>query len=359
MTELALRLRLQRAEDFCLELNTVLPLDRACAIYGDSGSGKTTLLYCLAGLLRADGDSELLFADRPWQQGGQFLPAHKRRVGLVFQDARLFPHLDVAGNLAFAEKRRKGSNGPSRDQVCQWLQLDDLMSRPSDQLSAGQRQRVAIARALLSGPELLLLDEPLANVDHASRRQILHHLEQLQRESGIPIIYVSHEMEEIARLADWLLVLEKGRAVAQGPLLELSSQLELNLAHEEQAAAIVSADIHAHDSEFGLTELRCEGQALFVSALPSSAGGKRRLRIPARDVSLCLDRPPQSTILNILQATIIEIEAGSSSRLLVRLQVGSQYLLARLTRRSVVQLRLAPGMMVYAQVKSVALLSDA
>jgi molybdate transport system ATP-binding protein len=349
--------QLQHTSGFELAVNNRIPATGFSAVYGPSGCGKTSLLYCLAGLIRPAGDSEIRFGEQVWQRGDQFLPAHRRRVGFVFQDARLFPHLSVAGNLAYAEKRRHSEDGPSREQVVSWLELGNLLQRRSSELSRGQQQRVAIARALLSAPAILLMDEPLANIDLASRNQILGHLERLQRESQLPIIYVSHDMEEIARLADWLLVMQEGRITAEGPMLDLCSHLQLALAHEEQAAAIVTAEVITQDLEYGLTELALEGQRVTVGALDAVPGSRMRLRIPARDISLCLQRPEQTSILNVLSARITEIEAAESSKLLVRLQLGEQYLLARLTRKSIAALGLTPGQHVFAQIKSVALLS--
>jgi len=357
MSALQARFNLQRDAGFTLRVDSKLPGSGFSAIYGPSGCGKTSLLYCLAGLLRPGEGADIRFGEQAWQTDGCFLATHQRRIGFVFQDARLFPHLSVEGNLAYAEKRRHSERGPSRDQVCDWLQLQALLPRYSNQLSRGQQQRVAIARALLSAPDILLMDEPLANIDLASRRQILGHLERLHRESRVPVIYVSHDMEEIARLADWLLVMDNGRIIAEGPLLDLCSHLQLAIAHEEQAAAIVTASVLGQDSDYGLSQLSLEGQTVSVTAIDADVGTTMRLRIPARDISVCLSRPQQSSILNVLRARIVEIEPGLGSRLLVRLQVGEQYLLARLTRKSIANLQLKPGADVYAQIKSVALLS--
>jgi molybdate transport system ATP-binding protein len=356
---LEVKLQLNRDSGFSLNVDSRIPGTGFTAIYGPSGCGKTSLLYCLAGLLQPRPGSEIRFGEQAWQLGDHFLPPHRRRVGFVFQDARLFPHLSVAGNLAYAEKRRQSGDGPSRDEVCDWLQLQELLAQHSGDLSRGQQQRVAIARALLGAPDILLMDEPLANIDLASRVQILGHLETLQHESQVPIVYVSHDMEEIARLADWLLVMQEGRIVAEGPMLDLCSHLQLALAHEEQAAAIVTASVLEQDRDFGLTVLSLEDQALTVSAIDSAPGTPMRLRIPARDISLCLARPEQTSILNVLSARVTEIEDSESAKLLVRLQVGEQFLLARLTRKSIATLGLTPGQHVFAQIKSVALLSHA
>jgi molybdate transport system ATP-binding protein len=243
--------------------------------------------------------------------------------------------------------------------VAEWLDLGELLSRPVNALSAGQKQRVAIGRALLCSPRLLLLDEPLANLDHAASRECLRCLQRLSGELQVPMLYVSHDIEEVSLLADHLLLLEQGRVMEQGSLLALCSRLDTRLSHEEQAAAILTASVSRHDTEFGLTELTVDGHSLRVNQLPLAPGQSRRVRIPARDVSVCRERPTDSSILNILPVTVTEIEETSGPRLLLRLKLGSQYLLARITRKSAVELALKAGDQVHAQVKSAALLMEA
>nr|WP_241263181.1 molybdenum ABC transporter ATP-binding protein [Parahaliea mediterranea] len=355
---MALNLDCRGADDFRLRLDESLPLSGVTAIYGASGSGKTTLLECIAGLRRGDAGSRIHFAGEAWQDGARHLPPWQRRVGYVFQDARLFPHLDVAGNLDFGRRRRGGHEGLEPERVSRWLGLDTLLHRRPDTLSAGQQQRVAIARALLSAPRLMLLDEPLANLDGASRQQCLDSLRRVIAATGIPMIYVSHDIEEVSQFADRMLVLEAGRVRDRGPMLELSSRIDTRLAHEEQAAAILRANVVGHDEAFGLSELAVDGGRLWVNRLPGEAGAARRIRVPARDVSVCRSRPEDSSILNILPVTVAEIEATGETRVLLRLALGEQYLLARITRKSAAALELAVGDTIYAQIKSAALLSD-
>lgn len=356
MNDLQLQLECIGVEGFSLNLKCQLPGAGISAIYGASGSGKSTLLDCIAGLRRPEKGSCISFREQTWLDDTTFTPPWQRKIGYVFQDARLFPHLDVRGNLEYAIRRRPGGLGLA--QVVSWLDLEDFLSRHPEDLSAGQKQRVALARALLGNPRLLLLDEPLANLDKLASAELTAYLQQVAQELALPMLYVSHDMEEVSQLADHLLLLDQGRIVAQGPLLELCSRLDNRLSQEEQAAAIIKADITGHDPNYGLTELNLEGQPLFVNQLTQASSEQRRLRIPARHVSICRQRPTDSSILNILAVTIEEIEAGTGAVLMLRLAIGSQFMLARITRKSLDTLQLKVGDQVFAQVKSAALLVE-
>lgn len=355
---LYLDLRYRGGDGFHLEVQCELPPGGVTAVYGPSGSGKTSLLDCIAGLRAPDPGSVIRLGASTWQGSGRVVPAWQRGIGYVFQDTRLFPHLDVRQNLRYPLARHGAARTASLDQVVAWLDLDALLSRPVAALSAGQKQRVAIGRALLSSPRLLLLDEPLANLDHAASEECLRCLQTLSRALDLPMLYVSHDIEEVTQLADHLLLLEAGRLVEQGSLLALCSRLDTRLSHAEQAAAILTATVARHDDTFGLTELAMEGHALLVPRLPHAPGQSRRVRIPARDVSVCRSLPADSSILNILPVTIADIEDTTAPRLLLRLALGSQFLLARITRKSATDLALAVGDRIYAQIKSVALLTE-
>lgn len=359
MSGLSLDIDYRAQPDFALQLACELPAQGITAVYGASGSGKTTLLDCIAGLRRPESGSSIHYRGEAWQQHNVFIPPWQRATGYVFQDARLFPHLSVKGNLDYAQHRAQGKSSANLQQVTELLELQPLLSRNSATLSAGQQQRVAIARALLNAPRLLLLDEPLANLDHAAAQQCLAYLQRLENELQLPMLYVSHDIEEVSQLADHLILLDQGHLVGQGSLLELCTRLDTRLSHEEQAAAIAQCTITRHDAEFGLTELDLEGQPLLVSHLSQAPGQARRVRIPARDVSVCRARPTDSSILNILPVTLTEIEQTSNARLLLRLSLGSQHLLARITRKSAHQLQLQIGDRLFAQVKSAALLMEA
>lgn len=358
MSELTLRLSSGGDSGFSLQIDCQFPATGVTAIYGPSGSGKTTLLNCIAGLHPAPGDGLIRFGDKLWQSDSGFTPAWERQIGFVFQDARLFPHLSVGQNLNFAMQRRGSDDTVSFDDVSQWLQLNDLLARLPESLSAGQTQRVAIGRALLSGPQLLLMDEPFANLDHAAREECLYYLKRLRKSLNIPILYVSHDIEEVSQIADHLVLLENGRIESQGSLLELCSSLDTRLSHEERAAAIVLGTLQNHDARFGLSEVQVAGETLFVNHIEATIGQQQRLRIPARDVSICRERPLDSSILNIVPVTLSEIEETTGSRVLLRLALGEQYLLARITRKSASKLGLKPGDRIFAQIKSAALLSD-
>lgn len=358
---LLISLELQRP-NFTLSVNTAI--DTATdnkgftAIYGHSGAGKTTLLRWIAGL-ETTCSGHLTFNQHIWQDEKTFVPTHRRQIAYVFQDARLFPHLSVLANLEYAYQRRFNDQGPSLQQVCQWFELEPLLNSNSCQLSGGEQQRVAMARALLSSPQLVMMDEPLGALDSQSREHILCHLETLHRQLPVPVLYVSHNLEEVNRLADQLLLIESGTLVAQGRLLDLCTRLNLSLSHEENAASIIEATIEQHDSDYFLTRLAIDNKLpLFLTHTDSKVGEKVRVRIPARDISITLQRPEQTSILNILPACIDEIEICSGARVLLRLRVANQYLLVRLTRKSVDQLQLKPGLNVYAQIKTVALLRE-
>lgn len=350
------KIHLKLNNNFLLDIDTQLPEGKIIALYGDSGSGKTTLLRCLAGLSQAEGD---ISADGiEWQNSqGFFLASHKRDIGFVFQDGRLFPHLSIEGNLRYAEKRAKRTSPINKQQLIKQLDLSALMNTPVLELSAGQQQRVAIARTLLSAPRWLFMDEPLSNLDYQSKNLILAFLENLQQQNKLNILYISHDMEEVSRIADHILLIEQGRIVDQGALIDISSRLDLKLAHQESAAAVVEVIKQSYDPDYHITTVSL-GKDHSLQLSQSLPDGAHRLRIPARDVSIALTAPQQSSILNTLPAVIDAIEHSDGARVLLRLKLGDQYILARLTHKSLDQLQLCVGQKVYAQIKSVALLSE-
>lgn len=345
--------------NFVLDVDIDLPGYGITALFGPSGSGKTTLLRCIAGLERAQGGL-LRVKGEVWQEGARFLPAHQRRVGYVFQEANLFPHLSVRGNLEYGYKRiAPGARKVRMEQVIPLLGLGKLMERRDPaSLSGGERQRVAIGRALLTSPNLLLMDEPLSALDAASKQEILPYLERLHGELEIPVFYVSHALDEVARLADRLVLLEQGCVIAHGALNEMLSRLDLPTAHYDDTGVVIEAQVAAQDETYHLTRLDFPGGSLWVSKVEHVAGTLVRARVLARDVSVATAAPQGSSITNILAARIVEIRDEGQDRVNLRLAVGGgQMLLSRITRRSRDQLGLTVDMELFAQVKSVALIA--
>lgn len=356
MTDLQVACRLPLA-DFVLDTDLTLPGRGVTALFGPSGSGKTTLLRCVAGLARAAGRVQI--NGECWQDDARriFLPTHQRALGYVFQEASLFAHLSVRANLEFGLKRI-----PAAERKVGWdaalalLGIGHLLERGTERLSGGERQRVAIARALLTSPRLLLMDEPLAALDAKRKQEILPYLERLHDELAIPVLYVSHSPDEVARLADHLVLLEQGRVLASGPTRDLLTRLDLPLALDEDAAVRVDATVLSHDDTYHLTCLGFAGGHIQVTRKPLAVGAKAHIKIQARDVSIALVGDNRSSIVNRLPARILGFgDAAHPAQCLVRLEVGGAPLLARITRLSRDQLGLVEGMSVVAQIKSVAL----
>ncbi|MBA3022430.1 MAG: molybdenum ABC transporter ATP-binding protein [Gammaproteobacteria bacterium] len=357
MSGIRAQFRLQR-DSFALDAEFEAPMRGVTAIFGHSGSGKTTLLRCIAGLERAPG--VLHVNDNVWQDEKTFEPVHKRALAYVFQEASLFPHLSVRANLEYGYQRITAAQRKVKpEQVIEWLGLSHLVDRRDvHSLSGGERQRVAIGRALLVSPDILLMDEPLSALDTRSKQEILPYLERLHRELDIPVLYVSHAMDEVTRLADHLVLMEKGKVIASGELHETLARLDLPIAHFDDAGTVIEAIVAQHDEKYHLTRLDFVGGELWVGKVDQPFGSDVRARVLARDVSIATQAPHGSSINNILNARIDEIRDEGPDKVLVRMQVGaSQMLLSRITRRSRDHLGLKPGLFVCAQVKSVALMS--
>lgn len=344
--------------DFILDVDLTLPERGVSALFGPSGSGKTTLLRCIAGLERAD-QAMLEVSGNCWEnrQRGVFLPPHRRPIGYVFQEASLFPHLDVRGNLEYGMKRT-AQRRVAWSQAVELLGIEPLLDRRPETLSGGERQRVAIARALLTSPRLLLLDEPMAALDYQRRQEILPYLERLHDELSVPMIYVSHAMDEVARLADHLVLLDQGHVSASGPLAPTLARLDLPTARSEEGGVVIEATVGAHDDVYHLTRLDFPGGSIQVTGRQVALGHATRLRILARDVSIALTPQEDSSILNRLPARIVALaDADHPAQIMVALEARGTPLLARITRRSRDQLALVPGMNIWAQIKAVALLA--
>lgn len=347
---------------FAVDVDLALPGRGVTALYGHSGSGKTTCLRCIAGLEKAR-EGFIQINGEVWQdsQQGIFLAPHKRALGYVFQEASLFAHLSVRGNLEFGWKRIAGSlRRVQLTQATELLGIDHLLERRPDTLSGGERQRVGIARALLTSPRLLLLDEPLAALDAKRKNEILPYLERLHDELDIPILYVSHSQDEVARLADHLVLLSEGKALASGPIGETLARLDLPMASGDDAGVVIEGIVCAYDTHYQLLSLRLPGSELQVKVAHAhrDLGKTLRFKVQARDVSLNLLADGQSSILNRLPVTVThEVPADNTAHVLVRLDAAGTPLLARITRYSRDHLQLHPGQQLWAQIKSVALLA--
>ena len=348
--------------DFHMDLDLVLPGSGVTALYGPSGSGKTTCLRCIAGLEKAP-QGVIRVNDEVWQDSdkGVFVAPHKRPIGYVFQEASLFTHLSVRENLEFGFKRiARNQRSIQLQQAAELLGIDHLLERRPDNLSGGERQRVGIARALLTSPRLMLLDEPLSALDSRRKSEILPYLERLHRELDIPMLYVSHAQDEVARLADHLVVLEAGSVLASGPIRETLARLDLPLAMGGNAGVVIEGTVSAYDLHYQLLTITLPDSKLSmrVAHADMQPGTLLRIKVQARDVSLNLQPDDQSSILNRLPVVVMEeMVADNSAHVLVRLDAGGTPLLARITRYSSDHLKLHRGQSLWAQIKAVAVLA--
>lgn len=330
-----------------------VPTGACTALFGRSGSGKTSVINMIAGLLRPDKGriglgGEVLFDS----ERGVDLPPEKRRIGYVFQDARLFPHLSVRGNLNYGAKSEQGDRSAHFARVVELLDLGKLLDRKPGRLSGGEQSRVGIGRALLSSPRLLLLDEPLASLDAERKAEILPYLERLRDEMQLPMVFASHAFEEVVRLAANLVVLDKGQMVAQGAVGELAPRLDFGaISGADESGAVIEAIVLRHDAQFGLSEIECQGARLMLPRLNRPVGGRVKLHIRARDVSLALARPSGISVLNVLEASIVEMAPAAGNGCDVSLDAGFR-LRARISQKSAHDLKLAPGLKVYALIKT-------
>ncbi len=354
-----------RLGDFTLDVAFEAPARGVTALFGPSGCGKTTVLRAIAGLARFEDGAFALGTD-VWQSGAEFRPVHRRPIGYVFQEASLFPHLSVRRNLDYGRRRslRAGATETFRfADVVDLLGLARLLDRSPGTLSGGERQRVALGRALLSQPKLLLMDEPLSALDRFAKDEILPYFERLRDELGLPTLYVSHDISEVERLADRMVLMASGRVTAVGPLAEIEARPDLPLARMPEAAVVLAAEVVAHDPTYDLTTLAVSGALLTAPGRFGPVGSQRRARVIGSDVALVRDPPTASSILNCPPARILEATPHGAGMMTVVLALGAEgagaRILARITRRSWDQLGLAAGQPIYAQIKGVALVSGA
>ncbi|MTH98870.1 molybdenum ABC transporter ATP-binding protein [Roseibium sp. RKSG952] len=331
--------------------------DAVTALFGQSGAGKSTITNMIAGLVtpssgRIVAGGEVLFDSA----AGISLSVRDRRVGHVFQDSRLFPHLSVKRNLTFARWAGGRSDKRALGEVVDLLGVGHLLDRKPGGLSGGEKQRVAIGRALLSAPRLLLMDEPLASLDHARKSEILPYLDRLGAEAGTPILYISHALEEVARLSQTLVIVSDGRVLGYGPVADMLARTDLGKATgRHEASALLEGRVSAHDDVWGLATVDIGGQMMQVPGLEGAIGDAIRLRIRARDVALALGRPDGLSIRNILEGEIKSITAETGPYTEILCIVSGQLVRARITRASAAELGLAPGKPVTLLIKSVAI----
>lgn len=344
---------------FSLDAEFAVPARGVTALFGPSGCGKTTVLRCVAGLRRLEGS---LFVDgETWQDDTMFRPPQARDIGYVFQEPSLFPHLTVRGNLDYGRRRALRSGVPVRigfEEVTNLLGLDRLIDRHTAALSGGERQRVAIARALLNQPRLLLMDEPLAALDRTAKDEILPFLERLHGTLAVPVLFVTHDVSEVERLADRVVAMVDGRVLAVAATADALVRPDLPFARHREAAAVLAATVENQAAGDGLMQLDLAGQPVLTPARPLTPGHPVRLRVAASDVSIALERPTNTTVLNILAVVIESIEPVGAAEALVVLRLrpgGEQRFLARITARSARALGLVPGQPAFAQVKGVSL----
>jgi len=340
-----------------------VPMHGITALFGPSGSGKTTVLRCVSGLARLPG--QIVVGGEVWQDGNLvFREPYRRPIGYVFQEPSLFPHLSVRKNLVYGRHHALKAGAPEEirfDDVVGLMGIGHLLDRATAALSGGERQRVAIGRALLAQPRLLLMDEPLSALDRSNKEEILPYFEALHETLALPILYVSHDISEVERLADTLVLLEQGKVIASGPLADVLADGRLPIARSPEAATVVEASVTGFDSRYGLTEMDVDGEVLLVPGRVGEKGRMRRIRIAAADVSLAPDRPSRTSILNILPARVKGIHLVDDAQVNIVIGIGHREtgtrLLARISRRACETLGFAPGQEVYAQVKAVSLIA--
>jgi len=352
---LAMDFRLQRA-DFGLAVRVEVPLEGVTAVFGASGSGKTTLLRAVAGFERPDRGRIVVGADTWFDSATRTdVPPHRRAAGFMFQDTRLFTHLDVAGNLDFAAHRAVASGGFDRSDVVTALELEPLLHRHTGSLSGGERQRVALGRTLLTRPRILLLDEPLAALERERKADILPYLEGALAGFRIPTLYVSHDIDEVARFADRMLLLSAGQVQAHGPTPQMLERLDLQPAMGRfEAGVLLAGRVLRRDSRLHLTWVDVGGDEIAVPEVTGAGGGQVRLRIRARDVALATRRPEGISIRNVLAGTLLELTPGDAPGFVEALvQLRAARIRSRLTLAAVEELGLEPGMPVFALVKTV------
>jgi len=347
----------KRRGSFVLDARFELPTPGVVALFGRSGCGKSTLVNVIAGLLDADG-GRVVLDDRVLldTENRIFVAPECRRIGYVFQDARLFPHLSVAANLEYGRRRATGHRFVNLDTVATLLDLGSLMDRRTHQLSGGERQRVAIGRALLSQPSLLLLDEPLASLDAARRGEVLPYLENLRDQLAIPMVYVSHDFDEVMRLATYVVLMNSGKTIAQGGVGDMSLNLDLrSIIGADAVGAIVDGTVLGTDARSGLMRVRVGRGELKVQAPNAEVGAKLRVQLLARDLIVATEAPQHLSVRNILSGVVTAVTSDDAESDLIAMDIGGTLIMARVTKAATRELALRPGLSAWALVKAVSL----
>lgn len=347
-------IQLQR-EEFSIDAKFNIPAQGVLGIFGHSGSGKTSLLRCIAGLEK-DASGYIEVNNKIWMNETTFLSSQERNIGYIFQESRLFPHLSVTQNLEYGAKRSRTETPIINHQhLLELLEVTHLLKRKPHQLSGGEKQRIAIARALFKDPELLLLDEPLASLDEKRKQEILPFLDRLHNELSIPMVYVSHNLDEVSLLCDHMLVIDKGRVQFNGTLHESLTSPESPLAHATNAAAVLEGNIIKQEKEHQISYLQTNnGNTIQIQGLVP-IGKQVRVRIQARDVSLCKTAATDSSILNIIECNITKIIDEQTAQILLQLECNNDILLSRISKKSYAQLGLKLNQTVFAQIKALSI----
>ena len=350
---------------FTLDVDLSLPASGIIAITGPSGSGKTTLLRCIAGLEQAQGDDNCIsFADQIWLQGSkQSIKTEQRPLAYVFQESSLLPHLTVAENIDYAAKRSRRRNceplgAQARAHIIKLLDITALLAQSPEQLSGGERQRVALARALIANPQVLLLDEPLSALDMERKQEILPYLEEVGKVFSGPILYVSHAMDEVARLADHLVIFQAGRVLDEGPLASTLMRVHKPIIWGDDVMSVLQGQVALRDEDFYLTRIDVDGSPFWLRGLDKNLATEQRIQVLARDISVAVAEPGPSSIVNCIVCELESIFPPERGEVLLRLRLprSEQRLLASITAKSLQQLALIEGQTLWAQIKSVALL---
>lgn len=341
--------------DFNLNINTSFEINGITAIIGKSGCGKTTFLNCLSGLI-SDKNSFMRINNNIVQDKSLLIPTQKRNIGYVFQNAALFKHLNVLDNLIYAKKRSRNKNAKMNlEQIIDKFKLGSLLQHKPHQLSGGEKQRVAIARAIASSPQLLLMDEPLSSLDNESKSELITLIESIKDNFHLPVLYVTHSLNEMARISTNAIIMDSGKITKIGNTFEILTNLDLPISEQNNSLAVINGNIESHDNKYNLTDINIGNNIISVPQINQSIRSKVRLLIKSKDVSITMERPISTSILNIIECNIIKIKHLNASNILIKLNFNNQILISKITKKSFDKLELETGKIVYAQIKSIAI----